>query len=154
MSEFKVKPKVVRIDAWDSGPDDLSPGCEISSIIDVGGVGEVGLYFMPPGKQTNTFSMEASDDGMADEYYGICHEFYYILVGEFTMYWGKEASRVKEGTADKLILKAGDLGYWTPGWKYSVKNTGKVPGTFFWGMTSSPEEAKVRDYTYPHKASL
>ena len=148
MSELKVKPKVVGIDGWDSGPDD---GCVNTEIVSVEGVGTVGLYFMPPGKQTTTFSMEALDDGMADEYYGICHEFYYILVGEFTMYWGEDVSKIQEGTANRLALKIGDLGYWTPGWKYSVKNTGKVPGTFFWGITSSLKGTKVRDYTYPHK---
>lgn len=61
------------------------------------------------------------DDGTADEYYGTCHEFYYILGGEFTMYWGKDISSIQEDTANKLGLKAGDLGYWPPGWKYSAK---------------------------------
>lgn len=145
MGETEVKPRMMGMDEWKSGTDDLSPGCDITYIADVKGVGGTGLYFMPPGKQTNTFSMEATDDGTADEYYGTCHEFYYILVGEFTMYWGKDVSSIQEGTANKLLLKAGDLGYWPPGWKYSAKNTGKVPGTFFWGITRPPQGIKRRE---------
>lgn len=102
---------------------------------------------MLPGKQTNTFSMEASDDGMADEYYGECDEFYYILIGEFTMYWSEDVSEIHNGTANKIILRAGDLGYWTPGWKYSVKNTGNLPGTFFWGINRPHEGVKRRAVT-------
>jgi mannose-6-phosphate isomerase-like protein (cupin superfamily) len=145
----KTKPKVVGMSAWKSGPDNLVPGCTITSIAGVEGVGEVGLYFMPPGKQTTVFSMEDTDDGTADEYYGLCHEFYYILVGEFTMCWGKDTSKVRRGAANKLVLKAGDLGHWTPGWKYSVKNTGNVPGTFFWGITSPPKGTKTREIAEP-----
>lgn len=37
------------------------------------------------------------------------------------MYWGKDISSIQEGTANKLLLKAGDLGHWPPGWKYSAK---------------------------------
>ena len=75
------------MDEWKSGPDDLSLDCDIKYIADVKEVGRARLYFMPPGKQTNTFSMEATDDGTADEYYGTCHEFYYIL-GESLPYTG------------------------------------------------------------------
>jgi len=135
MNETRIEPRAITMDDWKSGPDSLSPGCDITSITNVEGAGGIGLYFMAPGKQTNSFSMEASDDGTADEYYGMCHEFYYILVGEFTMYWGEDIAKIQAGTANKVLLKAGDLGYWTPGWKYAVKNTGKVPGTFFWGIT-------------------
>jgi mannose-6-phosphate isomerase-like protein (cupin superfamily) len=74
----------------------------------------------------------------------MCHEFYYLLVGEATMYWGEDASKIRAGTANKVLLKAGDLGYWTPGWKYSVKNTGKVPGTYFWGLTIPTGGGKCR----------
>jgi len=144
MCEAKVKPRVMGMDEWKSGPDDLSPGCDFTLIADIEEVGKVGLYFMAPGKQTSTFSLEATDDGTCDEYYGACHEFYYILVGEFTMYWGEDVSKIQEGTANKLLLKAGDMGYWTPGWKYSVKNTGKVPGTFFWGLSKPPQGTECR----------
>ncbi len=132
------------MDEWKSGPDDLSLDCDIKYIADVKEVGRARLYFMPPGKQTNTFSMEATDDGTADEYYGTCHESYYILGGEFAIYWGKDISSIQESTANKLVLKAGDLRYWPPGWKYSAKNTRKVPETFFWGITRPPQEIKRR----------
>jgi len=42
-------------------------------------------------------------------------------------------------------LKAGDMGYWSRGWKYSAKNTGKVPGTFFWGLSDQPRGVKRRE---------
>jgi len=128
MNEPRIEPRAITMDDWKSVSDDLSPGCDITSMANVEGAGGIGLYFMAPGKQTNSFSMQASDDGTADEYYGMCHEFYYVLVGE----------------ANKVLLKAGDLGYWTPGWKYSVKNTGKVPGTFFWGITRPSVATKRR----------
>jgi len=143
MSKTK-EPKVLKMKDWKSGPDDLVPGCDITLIARAEEAGGVGLYFMPPGKQTTVFSLEEEDDDTADEYYGPCHEFYYILVGEFTMYWGKDTSKLRAGTANKLVLKAGDLGYWTPGWKYSVKNTGDVPGTFFWGLTNPPKGTEGR----------
>jgi len=139
MSELKIKPKVVGLNAWKSGPDSLVPGCSITTIVSEEEAGAVGLYFMPPGKQTTIFSLEEEDDNTADEYYGPCHEFYYILVGEFTMYWGKDTSK----------LKAGELGHWTPGWKYSVKNTGDVPGTFFWGLSRPPKGTKTREIAEP-----
>jgi len=144
MSELKIEPRVIGMDASRSEPDGLVPGAEITYISDVEGVWSLGLYFMPPGIQTTVFSMQDADDGLAEEYYGSCHEFYYILVGEFTMYWGEDASKVREGMGNKLILRPGDLGYWPKGWKYSVKNTGKVPGTFFWGISSPPKGTKSR----------
>ena len=151
MNRQKIEPRVIGMDAWEwFGPDELSPDCYHVDISSVEGVGVVGLYCMLPGKQTNTFSMDASDDGTADEYYGMCHEFYYILVGEFTMYWGEDATKVQKGTANKVLLKAGDLGHWAPGWKYSVKYTGKVLGTFFWGLSSAPKGTKIRDFTGPN----
>ena len=144
MNETRIEPRAITMADWKSVPDDLSPGCDITSMANVEGAGGIGLYFMAPGKQTNSFSMQASDDGTADEYYGMCHEFYYVLVGEFTMYWGEDITKIQKGTANKVLLKAGDLGYWTPGWKYSVKNTGKVPGTFFWGITRPSVATKRR----------
>jgi mannose-6-phosphate isomerase-like protein (cupin superfamily) len=149
MSELKIKPKVVGLNTWKTGPDNLVPGCSITTIVSEEKAGDVGLYFMPPGKQTTVFSMEEEDDGTADEYYGPCHEFYYILVGEFTMYWGKDKSKLRTGNENKLVLKAGELGHWTPGWKYSVKNTGDVPGTFFWGLSRPPKGTKTREVAGP-----
>lgn len=148
MSEKKTKPRVIGKDDWEwCGEDKIVPGCIHTDIISINGVGSLGLYFMPPGVKTTVFSMDDTDDGTADEYYGSCHEFYYILVGEFTMYWGEDAAKVKAGTSAGLLLKAGDLGFWANGWKYSVENTGKVPGTLFWGLSSAPEGTKIRDYT-------
>lgn len=140
----QIKPKAIRTEDCESRPDNLSPGCHITYISNEERVGGIGLYNMLPGKQTNTFSMEASDDGTADEYYGECHEFYYILVDQFAMFWSEDVSEIQNGTANKIHLKAGDLGSWTPGWKYSVKNIGKAPGTFFWGITRPPEGVKRR----------
>ena len=34
-------------------------------------------------------------------------------------------------------------------WKYSVKNTGEVPGTFFSGLTSPPKGTKRREIAEP-----
>ena len=144
MNETRIEPRAITMADWESRPDSLSPGCDITSLVNAEGAGGIGLYFMAPGKQTNSFSMEDVDDGTADEYYGPCHEFYYLLVGEATMYWGEDASKIRAGTANKVLLKAGDLGYWTPGWKYAVKNTGKVPVTWLWGLTVPTGGAKCR----------
>jgi len=144
MDKSLVEPKVYTLRDMVSDIDSLVPGAHITRIAEAEGVGAVGLYFMQPGAQTTVFTLEDKDDGTAEEYYGPCHEFYYVLVGEFTMYWGKDALKLREGTANKLLLKAGDMGYWSLGWKYSVKNTGKVPGTFFWGISRPPEGIERR----------
>ena len=144
MNKSLVEPKVYTLNDMVSDIDDLVPGAHITTIGEVEGLGAVGLYFMQPNAQTTVFSLEDEDDGTADEYYGPCHEFYYILVGEFTMYWGKDASEIRKGKANKLHLKAGDMGYWSIGWKYSVKNTGKIPGTFFWGISRPPRGMERR----------
>lgn len=47
------------MDEWKSGPDDLPPECDITYIADVKGAGGARLYFMSPGKQTNTFLWES-----------------------------------------------------------------------------------------------
>jgi len=144
MDNSLVEPRVYTLNDMVHGMDRLVPGVRITRIAEAEGVGGVGLYFMPPGTQTTVFTLEAKDDGTADEYYGPCHEFYYILAGEFTMYWGKDALKLQNGTANKLFLKAGDMGYWSVGWKYSAKNTGKVPGTFFWGISRPPKGIERR----------
>jgi mannose-6-phosphate isomerase-like protein (cupin superfamily) len=131
-------PRIVRPDQWRAEQDELSPGCTFASFVH-GEKQQLGLYFMPPGAKTNVFSLEDADDGAAEEYYGPCDEFYYVLVGEFTMHWGRDAADVRAGRSDKLLLKAGELGYWARGWKYSVENTGTAPGTFVWGLTFPPE---------------
>lgn len=151
MSGPKVKPDIIAMKSWNTGPDTIAPGAEITMMASVEGIWTTGMYFMPPGVKTTVFSMHDADDGTADEYYGPCYEFYYILVGEFTMYWGEDAAEVRESTSNKLHLKAGELGHWPMGWNYSVANTGNMPGTFFWGLTSPPKGTKTRpiysDYT-------
>jgi len=144
MNKSLVEPKVYTLNDMVSGLDDLVPGAHITTIGEVEGLGAVGLYFMQPNAQTTVFSLEDEDDRTADEYYGPCHEFYYILVGEITMYWGKDALELRKGEANKLHLKAGDMGYWSRGWKYSAKNTGKVPVTWFWGISAPPRGMKPR----------
>jgi mannose-6-phosphate isomerase-like protein (cupin superfamily) len=122
-----------------NGIDDLVPGSRYTEIKDAEGFGGFGLYFMEPGSQTSTFSLESEDDGTADEYYGPCFEFYFLISGEITMYWGKDAAKLKKGEANELHLKAGDFGCWEKGWKFSAKNTGVIPAMFFWGLGEPPE---------------
>ncbi|MCF8070187.1 MAG: hypothetical protein K9L30_16510 [Desulfobacterales bacterium] len=122
-----------------NGIDKFVPGCRYSEIMDAEGFGGFGLYFMPPGAQTTVFSLESEDDGTADEYYGPCFEFYFLLSGEITMYWGKDAAKLKKGEGNEILLKAGDFGCWEKEWKFAAKNTGELPVTFFWGLGEPPE---------------
>jgi hypothetical protein len=121
-----------------NGVDRYVPRCRYTEIAEVEGFGEFGLYFMPPGAQTTVFSLESADDGTADEYYGPRPEFYYLLAGELTMYWGKDAECLARGEGSRLPLGAGDFGLWETEWKYSVRNGGAVPATFFWGLAEAP----------------
>ncbi len=140
-----IKPSILSTkDFKFSGPDGPVPGSRYTKIVDAEGFGGFGLYFMEPGSQTTTFSLESEDDRTADEYYGPCFEFYYLLIGEVTMYWGKDAEKVIRGEENELLLKAGDFGCWERGWKYSAKNTGDIPATFFWGLGEAPEGVKQR----------
>ena len=59
---------------------------------------------------------------------------YYILEGEFTVWWGKDASKLD----NFYTLKKGDCAYYPTGWKYKVGNTGDSPGKFLYYMTSPP----------------
>lgn len=57
------KPKVYRMEDWDTSYDDVIPGSYITSMKKMPGLGDVGLYFMPPGTQTTpestvVFSLE------------------------------------------------------------------------------------------------
>jgi uncharacterized cupin superfamily protein len=145
MSDKIIEPKILSIKNFKfNGPDDLVPGSRYTEIMDAKGFGAFGLYFMEPGSQTSTFSLESEDDNTADEYYGPCFEFYYLLAGEVTMYWGKDVAKLKHGTASSLFLKAGDFGCWEKEWKYSVKNTGDIPAMFFWGLAEEPDGVITR----------
>ncbi len=140
-----IKPSILSIkDFKFSAPDDPVPGSWFTEIVNAEGFCGFGLYFMEPGSQTTTFSLESEDDRTADEYYGPCFEFYYLLIGEATMYWGKDAEKVIRGEENELLLKAGEFGCWERGWKYSVKNTGAIPASFFWGLGEPPEGVKKR----------
>ena len=97
-------------------------------------VGNIGVCHMQPGDETCVFALEADDDGATTHQYGPCDEFYYILEGEFTVWWGKDAAALDES----YILKKGGCTYYPTGWKYKVKNTGDVPGKFFYFLTSPP----------------
>ena len=106
---------------------------------------DLGLYFMEPGMTTIVFSTESEDDGTADEWYGRAYEFYYIVQGEFTVWYDKDADVLRKRDGKKIILREGDVVSYPPEWKYMVQNTGKIPGSFFWGKTPPPEGAKVRE---------
>ena len=141
-SESKIKPKVVEMTDWQTM---VYPDGTMTTMLSVDGVGAIGLYFMEPGQETIVFSLEDEDDGTADEWYGPCHEFYYILVGEFTVWLGKNVSKIRNKNAENLLVKEGECVHYPPGWKYLVKNTGKVPGTFFWGISAAPKGTKPRE---------
>lgn len=106
---------------------------------------DLGLYFMEPGLTTIVFSTESNDDGTADEWYGRAYEFYFIVQGEFTVWFGKDAESLMNRNGPKFVLKEGDVASYPPEWKYIVQNTGKIPGSFFWGKTQPPKDAKMRE---------
>jgi len=103
----------------------------IKSFYDIEDLGHIGVCHMEPGQETCVFSLEEEDDRTALHYYGPADEFYYILEGEFTLWWGKDASNLD----NYFILKKGDCTYYPSGWKYKVKNTGNIPGKFFFILT-------------------
>ena len=108
MNNQVIKPRILSINDFKyNGPDDLVPGSRYTEIMDAEGFGSFGLYFMEPGSQTTTFSLESEDDKTADEYYGPCFEFYYLLVGEITMYWGKDAEKVIKGKENEKRVRDG-----------------------------------------------
>lgn len=145
MPHTATEPRVLTIkDFKFNGVDRYVPGCRYTEIVDSEGFGEFGLYFMPPGAQTTVFSLESEDDGTADEYYGPCFEFYYLLSGEITMCWGKDAESLRRGEGEHLLLGAGDFGCWEKEWKFSARNTGDVPAMFFWGLAQAPPDVKER----------
>ncbi len=143
MSESEVKPQVVSEgDVRMVGPghdEDHYISVPIKSLFEVKNVGDLGVCYMEPGDETCVFAIEEDDDGTAPHHYGPCDEFYYILYGEFTVWWGKDA----DGLDQSYVLKEGDCAYYPTGWKYKVKNTGDSPGKFFYYM-SSPRNGTQR----------
>ena len=102
----------------------------VRQLHDVKNVCRVGVCFMDPDEETVVFSLEHDDDFKTSHYFGPVNEFYYILEGKFTVWWGKDGSNLN----NFLELKRGDCTHYTPGWKYKVKNTGTLPGRFFYVM--------------------
>jgi mannose-6-phosphate isomerase-like protein (cupin superfamily) len=106
----------------------------IKQLYSLENIGNVGVCHMQPGDETCVFAIEAEDDGTALHHYGPCDEFYYILEGEFTLWWGKDAAALDHS----VVLKPGDCTHYPTGWKYKVKNTGDGPAKFFYFLTSPP----------------
>jgi len=67
-----------------------------------------------------------------------------VLAGELTMYWGKDAESVRRGGGTPLVLGSGDFGLWETEWKYSARNSGEIPATFFWGLAEAPPGVEER----------
>ncbi len=111
----------------------------IKSFYDIDDLGHWGVCHMEPNQESCVFSLEEEDDRTALHYYGPADEFYYILEGEFTLWWGEDASDLD----NFFILKKGDCTYFPTGYKYQVKNTGSLPGKFFFFMTT-PEDVQRR----------
>lgn len=107
----------------------------IKNFYDIENLGSIGVCHMEPGQETCVFSLEESDDQTALHYYGPVDEFYYILEGHFTVWWGNDADDLKES----YKLEAGDCTYYPTGWKYKVKNTGSTSGKFLYFMTRRSE---------------
>jgi mannose-6-phosphate isomerase-like protein (cupin superfamily) len=143
VSEHKVTPQVVSEgDVKMVGPghdEDHYISVPIKALFDIENVGHIGVCHMEPGDETCVFAIEEEDDGTAPHHYGPCDEFYYILYGEFTVWWGEDAANLDEF----YELKEGDCAYYPTGWKYKVKNTGSSPGKFFYYM-SSPHHGEQR----------
>jgi mannose-6-phosphate isomerase-like protein (cupin superfamily) len=133
-----AEPQVVRegeIKVMGPGHDeDHYISVPIKPFYELEGVGHIGVCNMVPGDQTCVFALEEEDDGTALHQYGPCDEFYYILEGEFTVWWGKDASNLDRS----YVLQVGDCAYYPTGWKYQVKNTGTTPGKFLYYMSSPP----------------
>lgn len=107
---------------------------------------DLGLYFMEPGMTTIVFSLEETDDGTADEWYGPSYEFYRIVQGTFTVWYGKDATDLRKRSGPNIVLREGDVVSYPPGWKYVVQNTGKIPGSFFWGKTAPKAGIRLREF--------
>ncbi len=133
-----AEPQVVReSDVKMVGPgydDDHYISVPIKPFFELDGVGDIGVCHMAPGDHTCVFAIEEDDDGTAPHHSGPCDEFYYILEGEFTVWWGKDASNLSRF----FELKKGDCTYYPTGWKYKVENTGATPGKFLYFMSSPP----------------
>ena len=91
-----------------------------------------GLMFVEPGRDTAVFSMEETDDGTADEWYGPAQEFYYIVAGEFRISYDTDAERLRRHDSPSYQVRAGEYAVHPVGWKFQVRCTSATPGTFLW----------------------
>jgi mannose-6-phosphate isomerase-like protein (cupin superfamily) len=136
VSETEVKPQVVSEgDVKMVGPghdENHYISVPIKPFFEVENAGHIGVCHMEPGDETCIFAIEEEDDGTAPHQYGPCDEYYYILKGEFTVWWGKDVANLE----NFYELKEGDCAYYPTGWKYKVKNTGSSPGKFLFYMSS------------------
>ncbi|MDH5450565.1 MAG: hypothetical protein OEZ21_04200 [Candidatus Bathyarchaeota archaeon] len=138
---MKTKPKVLTVKKVSTSYNISVP---IKHLIDFPNL-EIGMCVeMGPNMETVVFSMEEEDDKTFTTYYGPCHELYYVIEGELTMYWGKDAEKLRSGTSEKFVMHPGDIGHWVPGWKYRAKNTGTVPVKFLYCITRTPPGYKYR----------
>ena len=80
----------------------------IKSFYDIEDLGHWGVCHMEPNQESCVFSLEEEDDGTALHYYGPADEFYYILEGEFTLWWGKDAAKSVENAVvlEEIALMA------------------------------------------------
>jgi len=108
---------------------------------------DIGMYFMEPEMDTIVFSTEEEDDGSAEEWYGWAYEFYLVLVGEFTIWYGKDPEALRNKDGPHNVVRAGEVVSFPPGYKYLVRNTSKIPGTFFWGKSAPLKGVKMRENT-------
>jgi len=130
-----VRPKDMKTVVFDDG---------IASSAITNEVWDLGLYFMEAGMDTIVFSLEKTDDGTAEEWYGPSHEFYYVLSGEFRISYDTSAERLRKRKSRSFVVREGDAFAFPPGWKYQVKCTSNYPGSFFWGKSAPPKGLKGR----------
>jgi mannose-6-phosphate isomerase-like protein (cupin superfamily) len=144
--EMGRKPEVIN----ESDVNLVGPGHDESHYItvpikpfyEIEDLGNIGVCLMQPGQETCVFSLEEDDDGTTLHYYGPVDEFYYILEGELTLWWGKNA----EDLENSQVLKPGDCTYYPTGWKYKVKNTGSEPVKFLYFITRQSDIERRLDH--------
>lgn len=105
------------------------------------GCWDSGLMFVAAGHDTAVFSMEETDDGTADEWYGAIQEFYYIVAGEFTIRYDSDAGRLRRKESPSYQVRAGEYAVHPVGWKFQVQCTSATPGTFLWCKQNPPGQA-------------
>ena len=67
------------------------------------------------------------------------------MEGEFTVYYGEDADKVKNSQSNKIIGKKGDTLIFESGWKYHLVCTGTKPGIFLYGITKPKENIKPKN---------